>query len=212
MSSLFSPDSKFMQYFSRLYDLAVLNLLYLLTCLPIFTIGAANAALYTVCFRMDTDKEVGIFRGYFRAFRENFRQGTILWLILALFGGACLVNLMLFSQIGGILQLLWAVFAVLLAVDVMLLGYVFPLLSLFRSSTREYLKNALLLGLAYLPRTVPVCLINIFPWAILTMNLYAFLNMAFAWVFVYFSAAAYLNTKLLKAVFAPYLAPEEEVR
>lgn len=201
-----------MQYFSRLYDLAVLNLLFLLTCLPIFTIGAANAALYTVCFRMDTEKEVGIFRGYFRAFRENFRQGTILWLILVLFGGACIVNLALFSQLGGILQLLWAVFAVLLAVDLMLFSYVFPLLSLFCSSTKACLKNALLLGLAYLPRTVPVCLVNIFPWAILAMNLYAFLNMAFAWVFVYFSAAAYLNSKLMNQVFAPYLANEEETK
>lgn len=199
-----------MQYLSRLYDLSVLNLLFLLTCLPVFTIGAANAALYTVCFRMDTDKEEGIFRSYFRAFRANFRQGTVIWLVLALFGAACLANLALFSQIGGILQLLWAVFAVLLAVDVMLLSYAFPLLSLFSNSTKECLKNALLLGLAYLPRTVPVCMVNIFPWAILILNLYAFLNMGFAWVFVYFSAAAYLNSQLLKKVFAPYLATEEE--
>lgn len=210
MSSLFSPDSKFMQYLNRLYDLGVLNLLFLLTCLPVFTIGAANAALYTVCFRMDTDREEGIFRGYFRAFRENFRQGTILWLILALFGGACVVNMMLFSRVGGFLQFLWALFAVLLALCVMIFSYAFPLLSLFSNNTRSTLKNATLLSLGYLPRSILVSLVNIFPWAILIMNLYAFFNMAFAWVFLYFSAAAYLNCRILKTVFSPYLTNKED--
>lgn len=199
-----------MQYFSRLYDLAVLNLLFLLCCVPIVTIGAANCALYTVCFRMDTEREEGIFRSFFRAFRGNFRQGTILWLILALFGGACVVNLMLFSQMGGLMQLPWALFAVLLAVDCMLFAYVFPIMSLFHSSNKDCLKNALLLSFGYLPRTLALCILNIFPWAILIMNLYAFLNMAFAWVFLYFSAAAYVNSRILKAVFAPYLTNEED--
>ena len=57
MQGLFSIDSKFMQVLSRIYDIAVLNMLYLLTCLPIFTIGAATSALYAVCFRMGTDRE-----------------------------------------------------------------------------------------------------------------------------------------------------------
>lgn len=210
MHALFAPDSKFMHYLSRLYDLCLLNLLFLLTCIPIFTIGAANAALYTVCFRMDTDREEGIFRSYFRAFRENFRQGTLLWLILALFGSACLVNMVLFSGLGGALQLLWAVFAVLLAVAVLIFSYAFPLLSLFSNSTKETLKNALLLGLGYLPRTLIVSALNIFPWAMLILNLYAFLHMGFAWVFLYFSAAAYCNSQLLKRVFAPYLDTKEE--
>jgi len=210
MQSLFSPDSRFMQYLIRLYDLCVLNLLFLLTCLPLFTIGAANAALYTVCFRMDSPREAGIFKTYFRAFRDNFRQGTVLWLILALFGTACIVNMALFSQLGGALQLLWALFAVLLALDLVLFSYVFPLLSLFSNSTKEILKNALILGVGYLPRTIAAVLINIFPWAILVMNLYAFFNAAFAWAFLYFSAAAFGISRLLKGVFAPYLNDKEE--
>lgn len=210
MQSLFSPDSRFMQYLSRLYDLCVLNLLFLLTCLPLFTVGAANAALYTVCFHMDTEREAGIFKSYFRAFRENFRQGTILWLVLALFGGACIVNTALFSQLGGALQILWALFAVLLLLDVVIFTYAFPLLSLFRNSTKEVLKNSLLLGLAYFPRTLVAGILNIFPWAMLAMNLYAFLNAGFAWVFLYFSAAAFGISRLLRPVFDPYLNNKEE--
>lgn len=199
-----------MQYLARLYDLCILNLLFLLTCLPIFTIGAASTALYTVCYRMDTDREEGIFRSYFQAFRENFRQSTSLWLILALFGVACIINMVLFSRLEGGLQLFWAFFAVLLMIDVMLYSYVFPLLSLFSNSTRDTLKNALLLSLGYLPRTIAAAVLNIFPWAILYLNFYSFLRMGFLWVFLYFSAAAFGNSRLLKKVFAPYLRTEEE--
>ena len=195
-----------MQYLSRLYDLAVLNLLFLLSCLPVFTAGAASAALYTVCFRMDTEKETGIFRSYFRAFRENFRQGTLLWLLFLLFGGGCLANILLFSSRLPVLGIL---FRVLFALAVMIFSYVFPLLSRFSNDVRSTLKNAMALCLGYLPRSVILGALNIFPWTILVLNLYAFLNMAFAWVFLYFSAAAYVGSRLLKSIFAPYLNTEE---
>ena len=76
--SFFSLDSKFMQALSRIADLILLNLVFLVTCIPIFTIGAASAALYSVAFRLGTEREEGVFRCYFRAFRNNFKQGTIL--------------------------------------------------------------------------------------------------------------------------------------
>lgn len=198
-----------MQLLSRIYDLAVLNLLFLLTCVPIFTIGAASTALYTVCFRMDTEKEDGIFRSYFRAFRDNFRQGVLLWLLFLLFSGSCLINILLFSSRFPVLvPFFWLLFAL----SIMLFGYVFPLLSRFSNDIRSTLKNALALCLGYLPRSLILGILNIFPWAILVMNLYAFLNMAFAWVFLYFSAAAYLNSLILKKIFAPYLNTEEETQ
>lgn len=210
MQSLFSPDSKIMQYLSRLYDLAVLNVLFLLTCLPIFTIGAANAALYTVCFRMDTEKEAGVFRTYFRAFRENFRQGTALWLIFALFGSACCVNIVLFLSLGSALRYAFVPFAALLVLAVMGFSYAFPLLSQFNNSTRSTLQNALILSLAYLPRSIVLAAVNIFPWAMLLLNLYAFLQLGFLWFFLYFAAAAYCNSRVLNKVFAPYLNHKED--
>ena len=54
--SFFSLDSKFMQALSRIADLILLNLVFLVTCIPIFTIGAASAALYSVAFRLGTER------------------------------------------------------------------------------------------------------------------------------------------------------------
>ena len=69
---MFSPDSKFMEIFGRITDLILLNILFLITCLPVFTIGAATAALYTMCFRLMREEYSGIIKPYFKAFRDNF--------------------------------------------------------------------------------------------------------------------------------------------
>ena len=117
MGAIFSPDSKFMQAMARIADLVILNLLFLVSCIPLVTIGAASAALYTVCFRIGTDREQGVCRSYFRAFRENFRQGTILWLILVLFIIAGFVNTLLLYSLEGGLHYLFLVTSVLLVLS-----------------------------------------------------------------------------------------------
>ena len=88
--------------------------------------------------------------------------------------------------------------------------YTFVLLSQARSDSQSVIKNGLIFSGAYLPRTALMVVINVFPWALLLTNLYMFLQVGFIWVVVYFAAAAYINTRLLKKVFAPYMEPDEE--
>lgn len=206
---LFSPDSRFMRAMSRLGDLMLLNLAFLLCCLPLVTVGAARTALYTVSFQMVRNRESRPLAAYFRAFRQNFRPGTALWLLLALAVGVAALDLWLVSswlQGGWILMI--PVFLLLL-LAVFIGSYAFPLLSQFENSLKQTLKNALLLSLGYLPRTLLIAAVNLFPFALPFYNLYFFLSVGFLWVFLYFSAAAYLNAKVLEKVFAPYWGEEE---
>ena len=206
MGAFFSPDSKFMQAMARVYDLVILNLLFLLSCVPLITIGAASAALYTVCFRIGTDREQGIFRSYFQAFRENFRQGTILWLIAVVFFGAGIVNVFLFYSMEGPLHYLFLLMTALMVLGVLMYSYAFPLISQFHNKNLPTLKNAFCLSLGYLPWSLVIAVVNVFPLALALVALYLFLQMGFVWAFLYFSAAAYINALLLKKVFAPYLS------
>lgn len=210
MQTLFSPDSKFMLAMSRVCDLLLLNIFFLLSCLPVFTIGAASTALYTVCFRFGTEREQGIVKSFFRAFRDNFRQSTALWLILLLCGGTACWNTLFFYQIPGALHYVFLLFAALLVLVLLIAGYVFPLLSQFRNDNRSTIKNALILSIGYLPRSLVIAVINVFPLALLVFDLYLFLQTGFIWVAVWFSATGYLNSILLKKVFAHYLSNEEE--
>lgn len=210
MQALFSPDSKFMRGMSRLADLVTLNLLFLLTSIPVFTIGAAQTALYTVCFRFGTEREGGVFRSYFRAFRDNFKQATVLWLFLLLFGAAACVNILLFYSLDGIWHYAFLPFLFALVLVVLMAGYTFPLLSQFDNSCRSTLKNALIMGVAYFPRSVVVTAFNLLPAILFLLNVYVFFQSGFLWVFLYFSAAAYLSSFVLKPVFAPYISETDK--
>ena len=210
MKSLFSLDSKFMQGMSRVCDLMILNFFYLLTCVPIFTIGAASAALYTVCFRFGTDRENGVVKPYFRAFRDNFKEATGLWLVIALCGVTAGADVFLFYSMGGAFRWLSVLFGILFTLALLISAYAFPLVSLFRSPMKATLRNALILSLGYLPRTVAVVALNILPFVLLVMKPIAFFQFGFVWIALYFSAAAYGSTFILKKVFAPYLEKKEQ--
>ena len=210
MNGLFAPDSRFMRYLNRFADLMILNLLFLLTSIPIFTIGASLTALYSVCFHLGTDREGSTFRDYFAAFKENFRQATALFLLLLLWlmgtGGAAVI----FCFMAGWMHYLFVPFAVLFIVVVLVASYVFPLLSRFDNQNTITLKNAALLSLGYLPRSIIIGAINLFPFVLLAVDLLAFLKAGFAWLSIWFSAAAYCNCLLLKKVFAPYLEEKKD--
>lgn len=210
MQALFSPDSRFMQAMSRIGDLLLLNFFFLLTCVPIITIGAAVTALYTVCFRFGTEREVGVIRSYFQAFRDNWKQATVLWLILLLCGGSACFNAYIFYCMSGIFRYGFLPFLILFALVLLIGSYAFPLLSQFDNSSLSTLKNALVLSLGYLPRSLLITGLNIFPFVLLMTDLYVFLQAAFIWAALYFAAAACLNCRLLRKVFAPYLTDKED--
>ncbi len=207
---LFSPDSKFMRAMSVLGDLMVLNLVFLLCCVPIVTIGAAVTALDTVCFRLCRGTEGRTLSLFFRSFRQSFRRATPLWLLLLLAGGAAALDIGIFFGFPGLLRLLTVPFVLLLLLALFTAGYAFPLLSQFENGVRGTLKNAFFLSLGYLPRTLAVTALNALPFALLLLRPYLFLYAGFLWVFLYFAAAAYLIAKLLDRVFAPYREEKKE--
>ena len=207
---LFSPDSKFMRAMSMLGDLMLLNFVFLLCCLPVVTVGAAITALDTVVFRLARGTEGRMLALFFRSFRQSFRRATPLWLLLLLAGAVAVLDIRIFSPLGGWLRLLSVPFYLLLTLTLFTAGYAFPLLSQFENSVRGTLKNAVFLSLGYLPRSLVLTALNVFPFVLLLADLYLFLTVGFLWVFLYFSAAAFLNMKLLEKVFAPYRAEEKE--
>ena len=202
MHFLLDSDSWFIQLISRFSSLAVLNLLFLCTCIPVFTIGAALTALYDVVFRMDTEREGKLVSAYFRAFTANFRQSTPIWLLFLLVIAASCGNAVIFSGWGSLTVQILSVICVVILINVLLiLAYCFPLLSQFDNTIPNTLKNSLLLSVGNLPRTLVVTVINCFPWVLMVVNLYAFIQMSFLWVALYFAAAAYFNSRVLMKVF-----------
>lgn len=201
---MFSPDSKFMEIIGRITDLILLNLLFLLTCLPLFTIGASISALYTLCFRLMREEYSGIVKPYFRAFRDNFKQATIIWALLLVAVIPALYYLTILLTLDSTLRYVSFVFILIATVVLMTVSYVFPWISQFENSTSQALKNALILSISHLPRTLCILAINLMPLIVWFINPELFIQVSFLWVALYFGAAAYMNTGLLWHVFKPY--------
>ena len=202
MHLIFEHDTPIMQFLNRFSTLIILNLLFLCTCIPIFTAGAALSALYDVVFRLDTPREGKTVRAYFQAFRSNFRQSTPVWLVFLLVIVASCINITYFSSMGGSVgHILFVLSAVILVNCMLILGYAFPLISQFDNTFGNTLKNSLLLSVANLPRTLIIAVINCFPWVLMLMNLYTFIQLSFLWFALYFAAAAYFNSRVLMKVF-----------
>ena len=160
----FSYESKFSQLLLRLCYACYLNLLWFICSLPIFTIGASTTALYYTSLKIIRGEESYVGPTFFRAFRENFRQATQIWLILlgvGLFLGAdgyILYHLRLTST--GTLAVIWTlVLAVVIAaavIYVIVLEHIFPLLASVSNTNRAMFKNAFLIGTHYLFATILV--------------------------------------------------------
>lgn len=208
MFSFLSPDSRFMQAVSRFADMVVLNLLFLLTSLPVFTVGAASAAMYTVTFRMLRGREAPVVKSYFRAFRDNFRQGTGLWLLFLFAAIPALVYFDRFYTADGAAHYLFLPFLSVFLLAVFLASWAFPWISQFRNSAPEVLSNALLLCIQNLPRTAALAAMHLFPGLLFLFGYDFFLKISFLWIALYFAADAYLSTAILWKSFKPYY-PEE---
>ena len=154
----FSYESKFSQLLLKLCYACCLNLLWFVCSLPIFTIGASTTALYYASLKVVRDEESHVGAHFFRAFRENFRQATVIWLILlgvGLFlGGDVYVLYHLRQTAEGNLAVLWTlILAVVIAaslVYVIVLLYLFPLIASVENTNLAMLKNAFLIGTHYL--------------------------------------------------------------
>ena len=98
--------------------------------MPIVTIGAATAALHKVAQAIVYDTDNGIFKTFFRAFRENFKQATALWLMMLFFATAMICNYMLISGFvaGTLATVLKCVLVAASVLVLVLAAYMFPMM------------------------------------------------------------------------------------
>lgn len=150
MRGLFAIDGNIYKYMLKLYDLLVLNLLFIIASLPIITIGAALTALYDVTLRMQVGTEKEITGSFVKSFRKNGMQATKIWLtFLSFIAIACLVT----SLVNGHPVVLFP----LLCLSVLVVGtlpYTFSLVATFENKTGIMIRNGLMLAMQHVPHTL----------------------------------------------------------
>jgi uncharacterized membrane protein YesL len=155
MDKFFSQDNPFWQAMGTIFDLFVLNLLWLLCCIPIFTIGPSTCAFFYVVLRLLHGEESTLTRDFFHSFRQNFKQGIQLGLPLTLVGAFLCGDIWLCYRAGtGIYTFFMVFFAVVLLCWAFLVLYVFPILAKYEKSNHEILVLAFTLSIRHLGWTL----------------------------------------------------------
>ena len=207
MSKLFRMDSPLMRFLTKIADLMVLNILFCVTSIPLITIGASWTALYSVTLKMVRDEEGSVSRSYFRSFRQNFRQATLLWLgVLVVLALLVLDIRVLNGMAGGTAPGLLRVGVEILAfLGIMVLQYLFPSLARFEASLADTLKNVCMMALAHLPKTALMTAAVVGAvWITLINNTTIAIGLM-VWPLIGFALMAFGNSGILRKIFDNYV-------
>lgn len=155
MNRLFNYDNPVMQFIGKIFDIVVLNIIFIFACIPVFTTGAALCGLYYVCLKMVRGEDPYIWKYFWQAFRQNFKQATLAFLFFLaaavfLWMDFYIINTQDVAFFSAIRILLWAVSLFLVSMFL----YIFPVISHFVCTTKQAFKNAALMAIGHLPYTL----------------------------------------------------------
>ena len=201
MSKLFSPDNPIIGVLNDLTDRIILGILWLICSIPIVTIGASSTAYCYAYNKHFKRKEGHVTKLFFHGFVTNFKQATIVWLVMVLVL-ICLGADCYFSWIALEAQPFFGVLLVIaIAIGIFVImwsQYVFAYIARFENDTKTAMKNALLIMQAN------------FPWSVVL--LFWFVLMALLFPFLMFIAASIhmaVANLIHEKVFSKYIKPEE---
>lgn len=204
-------ENPFFQLLCRVGDLMIVNLLFLLCSLPVVTLGAAAAALHKVAQDIVLEQESGVVKTFFKAFRENFKQATILWMGLLLIVAAGLAyKLLIAAFCTGTLATAFSWVLTILGLLVLAVAvYLMPMLVRYENTLPELLKNSAILAVIKLPRTLAMMGLALIMPAVFKLSVTVFINTLFFWFIIGFAMVAYMDNVLLRPVFKEMERPTD---
>lgn len=213
MNRFFNMDNKFFVFMGRVADLIILNLLCILCCLPVITAGASITALYYVTMKMVRNEESYIVKSFFKSFRQNFRQATIIHMILLVTAFMLYFDINIVKNIEGSLsQILTCIFIALSFLYALILLYIYPLQAKFFNSVKNTFSNALLMSVRHLPYTFLMFAVCLVPIAIFFVPNIQIQSTLFMLLFLMgISGIAFCNSKFLVKIFDNYVPKEDEI-
>ena len=209
--NLLNEDNVIHIFLNKLGDIIVANLLFLVCCIPIITIGPALTALYHCMLRTVKGNNNGTTKTFFRALKENFRQSLIVWLGLLAVGFILFLNIRFLQNTASVVSKpLFYVSLGIAGLVIILALYIFPVIAAFANTTMNLLKNAYVFAFLHFPSTLAIAVISILPMFMTYRDVKLLPLYACCWFFFGFGLTAYVNSLLLYRMFKPFLEKEDE--
>lgn len=203
MSAIFNYDNKFSQGMNKLVNIFFISVLWLVWCVPIVTVGASTTAMYYTVNKVLRHNRSYVFKEFWSAFKSNFKQSTILWLILFAVGALMSVDAYImkaFYEAGSEIGKMYVVFYILILFEIIYSIYIFANLARFENTNKQIVKNAAIMSIAHLP------------WSLLMLALLAlvvFLDLLLPPLIIVLPAVyMWLCNLILEKIFRKYMSDE----
>lgn len=202
MQEYFSLEGPVMGVLSKIMNFFILNICFMLGCLPVVTIGVSLSALYSVNLRMVKDEDGYIFREFWMAYKKNLKIGLQSTLLMVGIGCILMVDFfcttVMEPAMAQFFRVILLIFC-LLYLEIQI--YLFSYIARFEDSLRNCIKNTVLFIFKDLKVGGSILLINL-SCILLTFSLpQIFFTAAFIWLLIGFSALNFFNSKLMRKVY-----------
>lgn len=207
MDNLFRYDSKFWEALDKIADIVVLNFLFIVSSIPIITIGASSTAMYSVALKQMRNQDVSVTKEFIKSFKENFKISTIIWGLMIVVGCMLLLdfhisNLVPNKALSVMLKFISTLVGIMLLFSI---TYVFPIISKFDNTIKNTVVNSILMSIQNLPYTVIMLIMNILG-AILMFSLINYFGyILFFYMIIGFGVTSYVNSIFLNKIFDKYI-------
>ena len=219
MNKIFGLDSPLIQFLNKVADLMWLNLLTLLCCIPVITIGASLTSAHYVALKMKRNEEGYIAKEFFKAFKVNFKQSTLIWLILLIIAAVIGADLYIMKETDlGIPEFFRVIIMAIGLLVIFMAVWVFPVQAKFINTLSQTMKNAFSLSVIQIPKTLLMIVLYAAPpvlciWFLQIFPLYFILGLSLP---IYISAMLYnkmfqkLEDRILERIAQEEKAAEDE--
>lgn len=208
--NLFNEDSIWHRIFNFLGQLIALNLLWMVCSIPIITVGTSTTALYYCVLKLKKDGDCSIWKQYWKSFRQNFIQSTIIWIGILVIAVCLWMEWRAASVASGgwgtIITYIVGAMAVLL---VILTLYIFPIVAAFENKISKLLTHVVYFGTKNIGYVIIVAVITILPMYFTLLDTEMFPILLFVWLMCGFSLTAYVNASFFWKLFQPFFLSDE---
>src|SRR5665647_634186 len=203
MNTIFRMDGPLNRIGSIIYYLIVANILWVIFSLPLFTAGASTTALFYVIGKVLRDGDVSTIKDFWKSFKLNFKQSTIVWILMLVIYGIIFINIININILGSMSKFIFPVQIAILIEIVVITIYIFPILSRYEMTTKNLIRTSLFLGNRHFVTTL-LCII---PIAAIVGLLYM---MPELFILIPVSLYALYSSYFIQGIFKKYMPDEQK--
>ncbi|SHK00638.1 YesL family protein [Hespellia stercorisuis] len=206
MRNIFNMDGPVFTLLSKAADILILNIMFLVTCVPIITIGAGLTALYATAMKCICRGEGYVFKTFLKEFTSHFKHSTLSYLLVAaaymiLYVDFRFVSAMPSTAVSWILSIVVCSVVLLLS---MMVSYLFAYIAVADTTMKEIFKNSMIISIARLPFTVLMIALNLAPVIMVLVSGYIYVQVMAFYFLAGFAVVASVNSLLLNKTFKKF--------